>query len=186
MFILRLQEGREQYDLAATSEQVSKKKAKGKKKEKDMDELKKEVDMVSVSAPHWAFCTLLVVLRCSSSDCLLLPISLPRPLYSVGFIPSASPPFKYLFLPPVFHRKTLTFFFFFFHLAFSFPPHLISRLSFLDVLLTCNLPLLFLLIISLLSSSSSPLLSLLPLTSPCLLLAPHSLTSDCFCRSATL
>ncbi|XP_010794637.1 LOW QUALITY PROTEIN: sodium/potassium-transporting ATPase subunit alpha-1-like [Notothenia coriiceps] len=38
-------EGREQYELAATSEQVSKKKAKGKKKEKDMDELKKEVDM---------------------------------------------------------------------------------------------------------------------------------------------
>ncbi|KAG7258128.1 hypothetical protein CRUP_010743 [Coryphaenoides rupestris] len=38
-------EGREQYELAATSEQGSKKKAKGKKKEKDMDELKKEVDM---------------------------------------------------------------------------------------------------------------------------------------------
>ncbi|CAB1417533.1 unnamed protein product [Pleuronectes platessa] len=38
-------EGREQYELAATSEQCSKKKAKGKKKEKDMDELKKEVDM---------------------------------------------------------------------------------------------------------------------------------------------
>lgn len=47
---LCLQEGREQYELAATSEQVSKKKAKGKKKEKDMDELKKEVDMVSVSS----------------------------------------------------------------------------------------------------------------------------------------
>ena len=43
------QEGREQYELAATSEQGGKKKAKGKKKEKDMDELKKEVDMVSVS-----------------------------------------------------------------------------------------------------------------------------------------
>ena len=43
---------REQYELAATSEggkesKDSKKKAKGKKKEKDMDELKKEVDMVS-------------------------------------------------------------------------------------------------------------------------------------------
>lgn len=42
------QEGREHYELAATSEQGGKKKAKGKKKEKDMDELKKEVDMVSV------------------------------------------------------------------------------------------------------------------------------------------
>uniref|UniRef100_A0A3B4ZTS5 Sodium/potassium-transporting ATPase subunit alpha-1 n=1 Tax=Stegastes partitus TaxID=144197 RepID=A0A3B4ZTS5_9TELE len=41
------QEGREQYELAATSEQGGKKKGKGKKKEKDMDELKKEVDMVS-------------------------------------------------------------------------------------------------------------------------------------------
>ncbi|XP_047211739.1 sodium/potassium-transporting ATPase subunit alpha-1 isoform X2 [Girardinichthys multiradiatus] len=39
------QEGREQYELAATSEQGGKKKGKGKKKEKDMDELKKEVDM---------------------------------------------------------------------------------------------------------------------------------------------
>lgn len=45
---LCFQEGREQYELAATSEQGGKKKAKGKKKEKDMDELKKEVDMVSV------------------------------------------------------------------------------------------------------------------------------------------
>ena len=44
-----LQEGREQYELAATSEQGSKKKAKAKKKEKDMDELKKEVDLVSGS-----------------------------------------------------------------------------------------------------------------------------------------
>ncbi|KAF3857441.1 hypothetical protein F7725_009300, partial [Dissostichus mawsoni] len=44
-FLFTLLEGREQYELAATSEQVSKKKAKGKKKEKDMDELKKEVDM---------------------------------------------------------------------------------------------------------------------------------------------
>ena len=62
------QEGREQYELAATSEQGGKKKGKGKKKEKDMDELKKEVDMVSVS------------LLCSlpsgpfSSDCLLLHV----------------------------------------------------------------------------------------------------------------
>lgn len=47
---LCFQEGREQYELAATSEQGGKKKGKGKKKEKDMDELKKEVDMVSVSA----------------------------------------------------------------------------------------------------------------------------------------
>lgn len=45
--IVHLQEGREQYELAATSEQGGKKKGKGKKKEKDMDELKKEVDMVS-------------------------------------------------------------------------------------------------------------------------------------------
>lgn len=43
---VRFQEGREQYELAATSEQGGKKKGKGKKKEKDMDELKKEVDMV--------------------------------------------------------------------------------------------------------------------------------------------
>uniref|UniRef100_A0A673M9S2 Sodium/potassium-transporting ATPase subunit alpha n=1 Tax=Sinocyclocheilus rhinocerous TaxID=307959 RepID=A0A673M9S2_9TELE len=43
------QEGREQYELAATSEQGGKKsKLKGKKeKDKDMDELKKEVDLVS-------------------------------------------------------------------------------------------------------------------------------------------
>lgn len=43
------QEGREQYELAATSEQGGKKsKSKGKKeKDKDMDELKKEVDLVS-------------------------------------------------------------------------------------------------------------------------------------------
>uniref|UniRef100_A0A673MFP8 Sodium/potassium-transporting ATPase subunit alpha n=1 Tax=Sinocyclocheilus rhinocerous TaxID=307959 RepID=A0A673MFP8_9TELE len=42
-------EGREQYELAATSEQGGKKsKLKGKKeKDKDMDELKKEVDLVS-------------------------------------------------------------------------------------------------------------------------------------------
>lgn len=46
-FLFVFQEGREQYELAATSEQGGKKKAKGKKKEKDMDELKKEVDMVS-------------------------------------------------------------------------------------------------------------------------------------------
>lgn len=43
------QDGREQYELAATSEQGGKKKGKGKKKDKDMDELKKEVDMVSSS-----------------------------------------------------------------------------------------------------------------------------------------
>jgi len=44
------QEGREQYELAATSEQGGKKsKPKGKKeKDKDMDELKKEVDLVSL------------------------------------------------------------------------------------------------------------------------------------------
>lgn len=64
------QEGREQYELAATSEQGGKKKGKGKKKEKDMDELKKEVDMVSVSAP---LCFLSVFARrwTSSSDCPL-------------------------------------------------------------------------------------------------------------------
>uniref|UniRef100_A0A8C9VBA0 Sodium/potassium-transporting ATPase subunit alpha n=1 Tax=Scleropages formosus TaxID=113540 RepID=A0A8C9VBA0_SCLFO len=38
-------DGRDQYELAATSEQGGKKKVKQKKKEKDMDELKKEVDM---------------------------------------------------------------------------------------------------------------------------------------------
>ncbi|KPP57179.1 hypothetical protein Z043_125121, partial [Scleropages formosus] len=37
--------GHEKYELAATSEQDGKKKSKGKKKEKDMDELKKEVDL---------------------------------------------------------------------------------------------------------------------------------------------
>ncbi len=43
------QQGRDQYELAATSEQGGKKsKSKGKKeKDKDMDELKKEVDLVS-------------------------------------------------------------------------------------------------------------------------------------------
>ncbi|XP_018613796.1 sodium/potassium-transporting ATPase subunit alpha-1b isoform X1 [Scleropages formosus] len=40
-----LGDGRDQYELAATSEQGGKKKVKQKKKEKDMDELKKEVDM---------------------------------------------------------------------------------------------------------------------------------------------
>lgn len=44
-----VQDGREQYELAATSEQGGKKKGKGKKKDKDMDELKKEVDMVRIS-----------------------------------------------------------------------------------------------------------------------------------------
>lgn len=42
------QKGHEKYQLAATSEQDGKKKSKGKKKEKDMDELKKEVDLVCV------------------------------------------------------------------------------------------------------------------------------------------
>lgn len=64
------QEGREQYELAATSEQGGKKKGKGKKKEKDMDELKKEVDMVSVSASLWFF-ILFTSPRMSSSDCPL-------------------------------------------------------------------------------------------------------------------
>uniref|UniRef100_A0A8C2FSJ0 Sodium/potassium-transporting ATPase subunit alpha n=1 Tax=Cyprinus carpio TaxID=7962 RepID=A0A8C2FSJ0_CYPCA len=39
------QDGRDQYELAATSEQGGKKKNKNKKKEKDMDELKKEVNL---------------------------------------------------------------------------------------------------------------------------------------------
>lgn len=54
MSISCIQDGREQYELAATSEQGGKKKGKGKgkKKDKDMDELKKEVDMVSSS--HFA------------------------------------------------------------------------------------------------------------------------------------
>uniref|UniRef100_A0A671PM32 Sodium/potassium-transporting ATPase subunit alpha n=1 Tax=Sinocyclocheilus anshuiensis TaxID=1608454 RepID=A0A671PM32_9TELE len=38
-------DGRDQYELAATSEQGGKKKNKNKKKDKDMDELKKEVDL---------------------------------------------------------------------------------------------------------------------------------------------
>uniref|UniRef100_A0A8C1K2K0 Sodium/potassium-transporting ATPase subunit alpha n=1 Tax=Cyprinus carpio TaxID=7962 RepID=A0A8C1K2K0_CYPCA len=38
-------DGRDQYELAATSEQGGKKKNKNKKKEKDMDELKKEVNL---------------------------------------------------------------------------------------------------------------------------------------------
>lgn len=60
------QDGREQYELAATSEQGGKKKGKGKgKKEKDMDELKKEVDMVSVGALPLFFS----LTRMSSSDC---------------------------------------------------------------------------------------------------------------------
>lgn len=75
LFPLRFQEGREQYELAATSEQGGKKKAKGKKKEKDMDELKKEVDMVSVSQLHFCF---FHSARCPqdlfSSDCLLLHV----------------------------------------------------------------------------------------------------------------
>lgn len=58
-----LQDGREQYELAATSEQGGKKKGKGKKKEKDMDELKKEVDMVSSRV--W------ILFRGSSFDCVL-------------------------------------------------------------------------------------------------------------------
>lgn len=58
-----LQDGREQYELAATSEQGGKKKGKGKKKEKDMDELKKEVDMVSSRA--WT------LYRGSFFDCVL-------------------------------------------------------------------------------------------------------------------
>lgn len=49
------QDGREQYELAATSEQGGKKKGKGKKKEKDMDELKKEVDMVSLISVDFFF-----------------------------------------------------------------------------------------------------------------------------------
>lgn len=47
------QDGRDQYELAATSEQASKKKSKAKKKEKDMDELKKEVDLVSYWYLTW-------------------------------------------------------------------------------------------------------------------------------------
>lgn len=58
-----IQDGREQYELAATSEQGGKKKGKGKKKEKDMDELKKEVDMVSSSVG--------TLFRGSSFDCVL-------------------------------------------------------------------------------------------------------------------
>lgn len=58
-----IQDGREQYELAATSEQGGKKKGKGKKKEKDMDELKKEVDMVSSRV--WT------LFRRSSFDCVL-------------------------------------------------------------------------------------------------------------------
>ena len=60
MFVF--QDGREQYELAATSEQGGKKKGTGKKKEKDMDELKKEVDMVSMSTlSTWSFCYLMTM-----------------------------------------------------------------------------------------------------------------------------
>uniref|UniRef100_A0A8B9LY45 Sodium/potassium-transporting ATPase subunit alpha n=1 Tax=Astyanax mexicanus TaxID=7994 RepID=A0A8B9LY45_ASTMX len=45
MVCVLLQGGRDQYELAATSEQGGKKKNKNKKKDKDMDELKKEVDL---------------------------------------------------------------------------------------------------------------------------------------------
>lgn len=65
------QDGREQYELAATSEQGGKKKGKGKKKEKDMDELKKEVDMVSLISVDFFFLFPLwpVVIRiCSSTS----------------------------------------------------------------------------------------------------------------------
>lgn len=57
LFFLRPQEGREQYELAATSEQGGKKsKPKGKKeKDKDMDELKKEVDLVSQFVSRWFY-----------------------------------------------------------------------------------------------------------------------------------
>uniref|UniRef100_A0A8B9LY14 Sodium/potassium-transporting ATPase subunit alpha n=2 Tax=Astyanax mexicanus TaxID=7994 RepID=A0A8B9LY14_ASTMX len=48
MVCVLLQGGRDQYELAATSEQGGKKKNKNKKKDKDMDELKKEVDLVSM------------------------------------------------------------------------------------------------------------------------------------------
>lgn len=61
---MHFQEGREQYELAATSEQGGKKKGKGKKKEKDMDELKKEVDMVSVSALLLFFTPLPLTVSC--------------------------------------------------------------------------------------------------------------------------
>lgn len=40
------QKGGEKYKLAATSEDGEKKKKKGKKEEKNMDDLKKEVDLV--------------------------------------------------------------------------------------------------------------------------------------------
>lgn len=43
------QKGSDKYKLAATSEDGEKKKKKGKKQEKDMDELKKEVDLVRLS-----------------------------------------------------------------------------------------------------------------------------------------
>lgn len=44
------QKGSDKYKLAATSENGEKKKKKGKKQEKDMDDLKKEVDLVRNSA----------------------------------------------------------------------------------------------------------------------------------------
>lgn len=82
------QEGREQYELAATSEQGGKKKGKGKKKEKDMDELKKEVDMVSVSMVTFVFCffATFVHLRTFSCDCPVPHLSFEHSVLSIVFI----------------------------------------------------------------------------------------------------
>lgn len=91
------QEGREQYELAATSEQGGKKKGKGKKKEKDMDELKKEVDMVSVLLfldclllSVWPYPVLLIVLSflplCISTCLLFVCTTYKNWKYYVRFI----------------------------------------------------------------------------------------------------
>lgn len=84
------QEGREQYELAATSEQGGKKKGKGKKKEKDMDELKKEVDMVSVSVVTFVFFVFFfakfVHLRTFSCDCPVPCLSFEHSVLSIVFI----------------------------------------------------------------------------------------------------
>lgn len=53
-----MQRGKEEYKLAATSDGKEKKK-KGKKGEKDMDELKKEVDLVSTQTKAKPLCNYL-------------------------------------------------------------------------------------------------------------------------------
>lgn len=62
---LHVQKGNENYQLAATSEDGGKKK-KHKKQDKDMDELKKEVDLVS-HGPLFISYELLFILKNSAN-----------------------------------------------------------------------------------------------------------------------